>query len=105
MRRFLERHMARQLPELVPADDQLTGLAVHVAEARLGGDDTIKTARPGIRAHVTGRRRAAKGGKNMNLARKWSCSVPRIVYQGTWRHTNGFLAWQECHKLVLAVYK
>ncbi len=44
MRGFLERHLARQLPELVAADDQLTGLAVDVAEARLGCNDAIQPA-------------------------------------------------------------
>jgi hypothetical protein len=41
VRGLLETHPARQLLELVAADDELASLAVDVTEARLRGDDTI----------------------------------------------------------------
>ena len=44
MRRFLKADTTGQLLELVPADDQLAGLAVNVTQARLSRDDPVETA-------------------------------------------------------------
>src|SRR5207247_6362245 len=44
IRRFLEAHAARQLFELVAAEDQAAGLAIDVAQSRLRGDDAIEAA-------------------------------------------------------------
>jgi len=56
MRRCFERDTARQLLELVAADDQLTGLTVDVTEACLGGDDAVQASRCGGWAHGHWRR-------------------------------------------------
>lgn len=45
MRRFLETDPPSQLVELIAANDQLAGLAIDVAQAGLGGDDSVEAAR------------------------------------------------------------
>src|SRR5436190_6275973 len=108
MRGFLEADAARQLPQLVAADDQLAGLAVDMAQAGLGGDDAIETPRLGIRAHVRGRRRAARGGEGRQKHDRrdelmgWLRTEP--LFRRMAPHKR-LVAWQEYHKLVLAVYK
>src|SRR5690242_17392127 len=44
MSRLLEADAPGQLLELVPADDQLARLAIHVAQAGPGGDDAVQAA-------------------------------------------------------------
>jgi hypothetical protein len=41
--RLLERPASSDLVEAIPADDQLAGFAVDVAQGRLGGDDPFKS--------------------------------------------------------------
>ena len=42
---LLEAHAARQLAQLVAANDELTRLAIDVAQTGLAGDDAVQTAR------------------------------------------------------------
>src|SRR5258706_15867068 len=120
-----EAPAARQLPERVAADDQLAGLAVDVTEAGLSRDDTVQAARFAVHAHGDGRRRAARGGEGRQ---KRDCRRRRAARGGEGRQKHDgreelmtnraanwlftcmaphkrFVAWQECHKLVLAVYR